>query len=883
MTSARGRSVAPAAEWLLARVLPSGMRDQLLADLAELAPSRSRPRVWYWGQLLRTLWPPTLVALYTESTRPDQAWPDTEGGNAMTWLESLVADVRRSGRTLRRRPAFALTAVATLAIGIGATTAMFSVTWGVALRPLPFEHHDRLMGICTRADVISPDACVLSPPNAEDLKRRVPGIAYLGIGRRWDAKLRLGDQAEIVSTAVLTPDVFRALGVRAQRGRLIEEKDLIGRHGVVAVISDDFWRTRLGAQDVIGEPLTLDGEPVTIVGVLPPGLEIPWIQRVAVWRPLHLNPTDEENRGWAGFHPFALARDGYSPQRLAREVASAAQALRAEHFATTAGWDLHVRTLSDLVVGRSRHLLLVFLGSVALLLLVACANVANLMLEQAIARRREWGIRTALGASPERIVTLQLTESFLLAFAGALGGLGIAVAGVRALKRLAPPGLPRLEQVSVDATVLAFATAVAVLTAVLFGLWPAMRAAAVQLSELLRSGGRTSTAARTRLSSTLVVAQIAIAMTLVAGAGLLARSFQRMAAWNPGFDPARLVTFSVSASRDKYPDRARIVGLWSAIEEQVGAIPGVQAVSSASAGPMFGGGDGAQDFTVEGQDRARPAYWFNVGPSYFHTLGVPVVQGREFDVRDAAGRTPVAIVNESFARQYVPTGDAVGTRVLSDGQPPLTIVGVARDVPPFTPGAPVQPQLWYALRQETRGFVYIVARYGGDPATLAPAVRQALRRVDPDLQPGNYRTIADIAREELRRPLFNALLLAAFALTALALAGIGTYALLAYHVRRRVREMGIRLALGAKPADVAALVLRDGLAVGLPGLVLGVVGGLVAGRLLTSLAPGVSPTDPGSLAAAALGILAVALLACLAPARRAAALPPAITLQAEDT
>ena len=801
----------------------------------------------------------------------------------MNLLERLVVDLRRALRSLIRRPAFALTAVATLAIGIGATTAMFAVTWGVALRPLPFMHHERLFSVCTRSAAMPREYCSLSPPNSLDLKRLAHGIEYLGIARRWDAKLRSGDEVETLSTAVLTPDVFRALGVRAERGRLLDESDLIGRPSAVALISDGFWRTRFAAQNVLGRALSLDGEAVTIVGVLPPGLEIPELKHVDIWRPLPLDPRDEANRGWAGFSSFGLAREGWTIERLSRDLAQAAPALRADHFSGVEGWGLETQSLTDLVLGRSRHLLLIFLGAVALLLLVACANVANLMLEQAAARRREWGIRLALGSSASRIAALQLTESLLLATLGAIAGLGVAALVVRVLKHLAPAGLPRLEQLGVDATVLGFAIGVAALTAGLFGLWPAIRAAAVELAELLRAGGRSSTAVRSRLSGLLVTAQIALAMTLVVGAGLLSRSFQRMAAWNPGFDPSQLLTFSVLASREQYTNHQRIVALWTAIEDQVRSVPGVQAVASASAGPLFGGGDGASDFRIDGVDRPRPAFWFNVGPGFFAAMGIPVVRGREFDAQDGDGRPLVAVVNEAFVRRYWPGSDPLGKRIArEDGSGALTVVGVVRDVASFTPGTPVKEQLYFAMQQEPRGFVYLVLRTAADPATLASAVQAAIRRVDRDLHASNYRTIREIEREELRRPLFNALLLSTFALTALLLAGIGTYALLAYHVRRRLRELGIRLALGARPRDVGALVIRDGLWLTLPGLALGALGGRLAGQVAASLAPGVSASDPVSLLLAAAAILLVAALAFALPARRAATVAPAITLQSDE-
>lgn len=880
-----GRAHVPViAERLLALVLPSALREEVLSDLADLAtrPDRKSPNLWYWRQVFATLWPPTLLAMYVETTRADAAWPERLERGA-TFVEGLLSDARRAARSLRRRRAYALTAIATLAIGIGATTAMFSVAWGVALRPLPYEHAGRLFTVCTRAVVIPAAACVLSPPNAADLKQRVPEIEFLGVGRRWEVKVGSGEDAESVPGAVVTPDVFRAFGVRAQRGRLLEETDLIGRPSTVAMISDAYWRARFGAGDVIGRGITLDGQRVTIVGVLPPGVEVPRLEAVDIWRPLHVDPLDEENRQWAGFHVFGRVRAGHTSASVAARVAAVVPQLRDEHFRAVDGWDLIPRSLTDWVLGSSRDVLVLFLAAVGLLLLVACANVANLMLAQSRARVQEWGVRTALGASPERLVSLQLTESFLLAFSGAAVGLAVAIAGVRAFRRFAPAGLPRVEEVAVSPTVLTFTIAVAAVTAVIFGVAPALHAAHVNVAGMLRSGGRTTTRGRGRLSATLVAAEIAIALTLIVAAGLVTRSFAGFARWNPGFDAGRVGTFWMSASSDRYDTRDRIAQLWATLEREIGSIPGVEAVATASAGPMFGGGDGSADFRIPGRERPAPAAWYNVGPGFFHALGVPTLRGREVEERDGPGAPLAAVVNETFARRYFGPADPVGATISSvnERERRTLIVGVVRDVPPFTPGAPVEPQIYWSNRQEPRWGAYFVLRTTVRPALLAEGVRLRIRGVDPELRPGAFETIADLAQYELRRPLFNMLLLTAFALTALLLAGVGTYALLAYLVSQRDREIGIRLALGAQPRQVATLVMRDAALLAGPGIGFGLLGAYGAGRSVSALIHGVSPTDPATFAAGVGAIAFVAAIACLAPAWRAMRVPPAVTLTGE--
>ena len=878
--------VSPMAEFLLRRVLPAAVRDEMLADLADLAATHANPRRWYLRQTLRVLWPPTLIGLYRETSDADGPWQlpdDVQGSSAVNLVEGFLIDLRRAMRSLRRRPTYAVTAVVTLAIGIGSTTAMFSVAHGVALRPLSFARADRLFTICERAATIPVGACVVSPPNAADMKERIPDIEFLGIGRRWDAKHGTGDEAEFVSTAVVTPDVFRAFELRPQAGRLLDERDLIGAPGVVAVISDEFRRTRLGAGDVIGQSMVLDGSPVTIVGVLPPMEDLPKLGQVHVWRPLHVDPRDETHRSWTGFHAYGRVRGGQEPGNLAARFAPVIATLRTSHFSDRAGWNVEILSLTDAVLGQSRRLLGLFLGAVGLVLLVACANVANLMLEQATARQREWGMRTALGASAERLVTLQLTESFVLAFAGTLGGLILAVAGVKWFTLHAPGTLPRIDDVAVNGPALAFALLTATIVALFFGAAPAWRVARLDVSRVLQGGGRTVSARRSRLSSVLVAAQIAVALTLLGGATLLARSFTTLASWNPGFAADRIMTFSLAASRDRYPDRARIADLWKTVEEELRAVPGVEAVATTSAGPMFGGGDGAIELQVDGTGMPRPASWFNTGPGYFATLGIPILRGREVSEADHSGAAPVAVVNEAFARRYLGDRDPVGRRVVDPRAPSdgWTIIGVVRDIPPFAPG-PVEPEIYWSARQEPRLFMYVVLRVAkSDTELLLAAVRERLRHVGRELRPGSLQSVHEIQRGALRRPLFNALLLSSFAATVLVLTGVGTYALLAYVVRRRDREMGVRLALGAVPSQVGSLVLRDALRIALPGLALGLFGAWGATRLLQSLSAGVEVGDPATLVVATVVVSLVAVLAAVLPAWRAAHVPPATIMRGD--
>jgi predicted permease len=799
-------------------------------------------------------------------------------------IHDLVADVRHAARMLRVRPTFTLAAALTLALGIGATTAIFSIARDVALRPLPFANADQMFTLCERSVSTSLNFCVLSPPNMLDVKRLSPSIGALGLGRMEDVSIATQEGTETVRSAIITPELLKVFATRVQYGRPLVDTDMIGSPSATALISDAFWHARFAADSVIGQSLDVDGRAVTIVGVLPPMVDIPGLEGAAIWRPLYVDPRDEANRNWAGFQAYGRLREGRSLATARREVASAAASLRAHFRSQKPDWDLSVVSFADLLVGKARHLLLLLVAAVVVLLLLACANVANLTLAQSRGRQHEMGVRAALGATRTRLIRLQLTESFLLSLLGAATGLGIAVAGVRSFKRFAPPGLPRLDEVGIDATALLFAAAVTAVTAMLCGLVPAIQASKGSTWRILMDGGRTGTAHRRWFGSGLVIGQIAMATALVAGAGFLTRSFVALSEWSPGIETARIVTFSLSASVTRYRDLPQLALLWTAVENELRTIPGVEAVTAASAGPLFGGGDGSRDLRVQGRNAPSPSLWEDVSPGFFRSIGVPVVRGRELADDDRVGAPLVAVVNASFAQRYWPDVDPIGRRV---GLGPLsadttaTVVGVVRDVPPVTPGAPAEPTIYWSNRQKPRYFTYILIRTTVPPTSITSMVRERVRAVDHDLRPSRQRTIADFLDEVLRWPRFNMLLLGVFGLTAVLLAAIGTYGLLAYRVSQREREMSIRLALGAAPGQVAALVLQDGAALAASGLALGFVGALLAGRAVASLVQGISPTDPQTLIGSVALLGVVTALACVVPAWRASQVEPARSLSGD--
>lgn len=799
-------------------------------------------------------------------------------------MRNLLSDLRYALRSLRSQPAFSATAILTLALGIALTTTIFGVVDGIVLRPLAFPNAERLITICEQYPGSTPDWCSIAPPNVEDIAARSKSIEAIGIGRSWPYHLATTEGSEGINGGIATPGLFAALGARAQLGRLIAPTDLIGRESNVVVLTGQFWRTRFGAaNDVIGRAMVLDGKPVTIVGVLAPGFELPLYSEIVIWRPLHIDPRDETHREWAGFVAYGRLRAGVDMRAARADLAGIAEQLRREHFATKPHWGLQLESLQDLVVGGVKPVLLVFLGAVALVLLVACANVANLLLARASGRSAEMALRSALGASRWRVVRGLLVESFVLALCGA--GLGVVAAdwGTVAFKALAPANVPRIESVRVDGRVLAFALALSVATTLVFGLVPALRAARVDLAQALREGGRGSSGRGSRFGKMLVVGELALALTLTFGSALLVRSFSALTAWRPGFEREHLLTFTLFAPSEGHVRSEWIPALWKRLESDLAAVPGVSSVGTASAGPLFGSreGDDVRFQSSDGERRA-PARWYDVSPGFFQTLGVPLVRGRPLDETDRAGAPEVALVNESLVRRFWPNEDPIGKRIsLFQDRLFVQVVGVVRDVPPVNPDQPVEPEIYWSNRQEPRGYTYFLMRTTVPPATIGPLLRARIRAVERDLDPHSIRTMSDLMSDRLKSPRFQMLLLLTFGASALALAAVGTYGLFAYMIARRRRELGIRIALGAGSRQIVGSVLRDGLVLAGGGVLAGVMASIGLSRLMRGMVAGITTLDPVALAVSGIVLVAIALLACLGPARRAASVDPAVTLAAE--
>jgi len=801
-------------------------------------------------------------------------------------VREFIADFRHAVRTMLARPGFSAAVVVTLGLGIGATTAIFSVVNGVLLRPLDFREEGRLFSLCEHYPGGSTDWCSISPPNMEDIAARANTIETLGIARSWSTHLATPTGAVSVNAGIATPAVFRALGVGVVRGRMIESTDLIGRESDVALLTYEMWQARFGGDpDIVGRIVDLEGHAVQIVGVLQPGFHLPLFESIELWRPVHINPSSEQHREWRGFVAYGRLKPGVSHADLRADLTRVAASLKLEHFGATPAWSISSMPMRDLLVRGVRLTLVIFLVAVGLVLLVACANVANLLLAHGATRGREMALRSALGAGAGRIVRTLMAESAAFAAVGSAAGLALAYAGVRAFRSLAPAGMPRVADVAVDLPVAGFAAGLAVLTALVVGLVPAYRAARVDLAQALREGGRSTPARRSRFGVALVAIELATAVLLVAGAGTLARSFVRSMSWNPGFDREHVALFAVSPSTANYDTHAKLAALWDRLEERLTAIPGVEGAATASAGPLFGGRE-TWEMELDGYTPGQRATvrWSDVSPGYFAALGVPLRAGRTFDARDGRGMPLVALVNETLVRRYWPTETPIGKRItfpIGTDRATYTIIGVVADVPSTVPGTPPEPEMYWSNRQQPRPFTWVLVRTGVAPGSVAEGIRAAVREVDRDLDVQRVRTMTEQMDRELATLRFNTVLIVAFGAVALLLGAVGTYGLLDYTVALRGREIAIRLALGAGRASVARRVIGDGLAIAAAGIGLGVVGYLAASRSVAALAPGVPATDVWTLVVSTAVLLAVALMACAAPAWRASRVDPAVALGAE--
>jgi predicted permease len=798
-------------------------------------------------------------------------------------MDSLLRDLTFALRTLRRARGFTLAVVATIALGIGANTAIFTILDGIALRPLPFANSERVVSLC-ETHVQVGDYCIGSPPQVADFADLSDSLVDAGVARTWSFTMRDDEGSVAIPTGIATPGYLRVQGLEPQLGRLFDESELVDGANRVVVLTHGFWQARLGGDpDIVGRQLIFGETPYTVVGVL---AQDAWMHRFAwvqMWAPLTVTPEQTDNRDWRGFVSLGLLAEGTTLEQAREELEGVRLGLEQAYPDTNAGWGLRVDRLRDRVAGPVRPMLLLFLGAVGFVLLIGCANVANLLLVRSTERTGEFAVRASLGAGRGRLLRQLLTESLVLSLLGGVAGFVLAGLVTEAFLALAPGNIPRLDEVGLDLRVFGFALLLSMTTAVVFGLVPAWRAARTDVNETLKST-RHGDARSGGLRSALVVAEMALALMLLLGAGLLARSFTTLLDWDPGFDRTNLVTISALADFSRFDTGPQIVQAFDDIGEAIGAVPGVEAVGQTSAGPLFGGRE-TGGLAIAGREVPLPedqisVRWYDIDPHYFGAMGIALVRGRGFADTDDAASVPVAIVNETMVRRFFPEEDPLGQRVTVE-EHEAQIVGVVQDVRPFLPNQATGPEIFWPRRQFPRGATFFVVRSGLPLTSLREQVLEGAGQAAPDVRLSRFRPLEEWAGMELVEPRFRVALVAAFALVAVLLSAIGTYGVIAYTVASRTHEIGVRMALGAHPGVITRGVVRSGVRLALIGIAMGVLGGLLLGRTLASMLYGMPAGDPATYVAASAVFLVVAALASWLPARRASRVDPMRALRVE--
>ena len=820
-----------------------------------------------------------------------------------SWQE-LRQDAAYGLRTLRHAPLYTTIAVLTLAIGIGASTAIFSVVHAVLLKALPYRETDRVVAIWNgyhQGGTISRTA--IAPPEFADVMDQTRTFDEVAAMTRTAANLTGGCGAsnacepERVSGYAVSPNLFVLLGAGPALGRGFTDGDATPGAEPVVLLSHALWMRRFGGDSgVVGHGVNVNGRLRTVIGVMPASVRFPDApigflrERGELWIPVAWENNRGEDRGnqYLGF--LARRRETVSMEQVRVDLATISARFKSafpdRYDQATMNWGLDARPLRDEMVGDVRRPLFVVLGAVLLLMLIACANVAHLSLARGATRRQEFAVRAALGAGRLRLVRQLLTESLLLGTAAGVIGVGIAMAGTRGLVRLDPGMIPQLDATSVNRTVLAFAVLATFACAVLVGIVPALRQSMASVHDAIRSGRGSSAQPRRRVRSVLVVAEVAMALVILVGAGLLTRSFLALQKVDQGFSPGPTLTFAVALPRARYDSAVKMVAFHDQLQRRLATIPGVEAVSAMDPLPL-GGSSWSGTFHIEGRPSApgqeAPHGEYNVAlPGFVGTLRMQLQKGREFENTDGADAPMVAIVDDRLAAQYWPGEDPIGKRISSNGDegPWASIVGVVRHVYRSGPKSEGEPQIYFPFRQRTQTPMTYALRTTVDPLSITRTVRGVVSAIDPDLPIARVASMATLESSALARDRFNALILAIFAGTALLLAAIGLYGVMAYLVSQRQGEMGIRMALGSRPGDVARLVIGDGMRMALAGIVVGTLASLVLSSALEGLLYGISPTDPVTYAVIAATLAIVALFASALPARRATKADPASALRA---
>jgi putative ABC transport system permease protein len=805
-------------------------------------------------------------------------------------MDKLAQDLRFAIRSLIRRPGFALTAIVTLALGIGATTAIFSVVNAVILRPLPFERADRIVAI-SNLWVKNGQRGTASAPDFNDWKAQSRSFQAMGYFVGAPTSVTLANGADYAGVFRITPGFLESLGARAALGRLLSDEEQKPGGPLAVVNTYAFWRKQLqGDTNAIGSTIKFADRIFTIAGVLEPDIRFP--ARADIYVPASIRP-ENTSRSSHNYQVIARLRDGVPIERAQSEMLAIAKRLEAEYPQSNTGKLTVVVPLQDLLVGSTRNTLFTLLGAVGLVLLIACANVANLLLSRASVRSREMVVRAAVGAARGRLIRQLLTESAVLGVASALLGAWIARLGMLGLVALAPENLPRLEEIRVDLSALAFAVAVALVASLVFGLAPALQASRLDLVDGLRQGGKgSSLGARAGWTRNgFVVAEIALAVVLVVGAGLLARSLATLSAVDMGFSPEHLLVLRTSVPVASSEDAPRATAFYRDLLPDLRALPGVSAVAGVTYPPTLVGSnggywlEGGPSFEELGIARSPQAIFTVVTPDYFRTMGIPIKGGRDFTDGDRRGGTMVAIINQSLARASFPGQDPIGRRIRCglDVLDFMTIVGVVGDVRSWGPARPAQAEIFMPYEQHPgpATALVIVARTDlANPLLLTDTMRRKIAERNQDV-PVKASTMEATLQTASATPRFQTFLLVVFAGVALVLSLAGVYGVMSYTVSQRVPELGLRIALGATPEHIRSLILGQGARLAASGLAIGMMLALASGKVLQGFLFGVTPRDPLILTLVTLAVAGATLAACYLPVRRAVRVDPMVALRAE--
>jgi putative ABC transport system permease protein len=808
----------------------------------------------------------------------------------LRWEDEMIQDLRFGGRMMLKYKGFTIVAVLTLALGIGANTAIFSVVNAVVLRPLPYPEPERLIRVWESNPGRGWPEFSASALNFEDWRKQQTVFEQLAAYEFATNNLTGDGEPERVATLSVTADLFPTLGTPPALGRyFLPEEEQAGRQRVV-ILSDGLWQRRFGADpQLIGRKIQLSGESFTVVGVMPPHFQL--TPGTELWTPLRLDPAVapwHANRSHHNIHVIGRLKPGVSLAQAQAAMDVLAGQLERQYPKSNAGWGVRLRTFYDwLVPEQIRRSVLVLFAVVGFVLLIACANVANLMLARASTRRREMAIRGAMGAGRARVIRQLLTESLLLATLGGLAGALLARLGAELIKAGSSLNIPRLNETRLDLRALGFTLIVTLLTGLIFGLAPAWQASKLNINETLKEGGRDGGAARRGLRGALVVAEVALALVLLLSAGLMIRSFANLQNAPLGFAPENVLAVQINLPGSKYGEKAKRVNFYNQLLERMRATPGVVDAAAVTQLPLFGGASWAQEITLEGRDAppsdAKPsARTFAATPRYFQTMGIPLLQGRDFTEQDSGDGPLNFIVSETFARRFWPNENPIGKRFRTGAFDLFgTVVGVVGNVRNVGLESEGGPAFYFSYGRIGMPALAVVVRTVAPPEMMTAALRGQAHSLDRDLPVYNARTLDQLVYNAAGQPRFQTALLGLFGAVALLLAAVGVYGVMAYAVTQRASEIGVRMALGAQTSDVLRLVVRQGMTLSLIGVAIGLALAFSLTRFLRGLLYQVSATDALTFTLIPLFLVGVTLLACYVPARRATKVDPLIALRSE--